>query len=135
MIGRRAILKLLGIAPAVATQAGAVVQGALTGASVGTAAASALWDGQGNTGEADNHKASHFTDFATFMLEEGNKALWEEAREVNYLDPDLSSMQSLPLNTKFIIQRQRNFERRKEHQREWFYRMVKKNGFFKWHKG
>ena len=134
MIGRRAILKLLGVAPAVASQAGAVVQGALTGATVGTSAASALWDRAGNIGVSDTRGAARYTDFASFMLNVGNKALWEEAREVNYLDPDLVSMQSLPLNTKFIIQRQRNYERRVEYQRDWFKRTVDKYGFFEWSK-
>jgi hypothetical protein len=38
--------------------------------------------------------------------------LWEDSREVGYIDPDLAVLRSFSLNAKIAFQRQRNVERR-----------------------
>ena len=52
----------------------------------------------------------------------------EQTRNIHSIDPDLCAMESLPLNTKFRLQRARNFDRYRKNQADWFTRMFRRNG-------
>ena len=64
-------------------------------------------------------------DLAEFMGKSAADLLRERLEtSVDRLDPDLACMQSLALQAKLRIQRDRNFERIRQGQRNWFERRV-----------
>ena len=54
-----------------------------------------------------------------------------EAAHIHQIDPDLCAMESLPFNTKFRIQRRRNYERIERAQESWFLRVLRRDGHVK----
>jgi hypothetical protein len=123
MIGRRSVLKLLGLAPAAAPLAAKAAADAeiakLTGINVGASAGFyPTHPGPGGSLGFDEYNKlkiaaagySEVGGIPEFVREQ----LWRNAQYVSYLDPDLASKRSWSMAVKIQTQRERNFQRQLE---------------------
>lgn len=126
MIGRRAILKALGVAPAAAPAVAAALTSVASGVSIGVGAlvGNPIQDVPTPYNSRDVRK---FYSFAEWLAGGGAREAHDATRNVSCFDPDIASM-ALPLNTKFMWQRKRNYERHLEWRRGWFDRRMSSLG-------
>ncbi|HEX6972700.1 MAG TPA: hypothetical protein VF234_10825 [Limnochordia bacterium] len=120
---RRAFLRAVAAAPVGAQVAAEQAKLSLTGAKVGFGGTDVL--PQPSTGPV------RFSSFGDWLKRFGETAIRREARNVDRLDPDLVEMR-LPLNTKFRMQRERNYQRILEDRRRWFDDTIGVKGFLEW---
>ena len=126
-MGRRGLLKLMGVAPAAAPAVAAALSAGAAGVGVvGLGAASAGYNQL--PGAINPSGGARFVEFAQWMLGGGERQMRDQAREVRGLDPDIALM-SVPLNTKVIWQRDRNYQRILTEQKSWFDRRISTQGF------
>jgi hypothetical protein len=109
MIARRAALRLIGLAPAlaraVANEAGGLATGINLGGNVGTPQPALSTNG---VNERDQWKAALKI---PGLRDDLVSALYERYRHVGYIDHDIASMRSFSLAAKVTFQRQRNVAR------------------------
>ena len=79
----------------------------------------------------DSTPVEIFHTWESFWEKIGKQQAKEESYYINKLDPDIAMMHSLPLNSKFLMQRRRNFEYEKESIRKRFFKKFSVEGFFK----
>lgn len=127
-MGRRAILKVLGLSPAAASMLpGIVARQAVSGSAFG------LMGGYSppQCGPANSASPIKFVSFAKWLDKIGEDTLRREARHVGMFDPDIMEMR-LPLNTKINWQRERNYARLIDEKRNWFDTRIAKFGVVEW---
>lgn len=122
-LGRRGLLKLMGVAPAAAGSMAAAAATQAAGFAVpGLSAAASL----GTAPQPSFRSGKAFTTFLSFLKDQ--EAEWrEQSKNVQTVDPDIASMR-LPLATKCRMQAERNFERRKILESNWFERHLARDG-------
>jgi len=124
-LGRRGLLKALGVSAAAAPMVGAQLTGA-AGAGI-----SVIGVGRSGGGEIPCSNAAtgvKFFDFTAWFLGGGEKETRRNSRYVTALDPDIAMM-NLPLNTKVLWQRERNYKIAIEEKRNWFERRFSQQGY------
>lgn len=72
-----------------------------------------------------------FTSFAEWWKQHGEKHAREHAKYIGGLDPDIQGFR-LPLQTKYLMQQERNLERLKNDRRKEFMRALKHHSGFSW---
>lgn len=130
---RRAFLRAAAVAPVAAP---AAVHGIAQQAQLGMAGLSVLGYGDGNC-EVDapigpDQGVKRIKSFAEWLKIGGERRLWEEARNVTRLDPDILCMR-VPLCTMMHWQRKRNYEQALESRRDWFARILNEQGYVNWY--
>ena len=75
---------------------------------------------QGPDGEAPG---TRIRDWSTWWGKRREETV-RDCQFVSRIDPDIAAMQSLPLNSKFVMQRRRNIEREMADQKNWFEKQI-----------
>lgn len=128
-MGRRAILKVLGLSPAAASMLpGMVARQAVSGSALGLMAG---YPGSPPCNPANSAQPIRFVSFAKWLANIGEDTLRREAHYVGMIDPDILEMR-LPLNTKINWQRERNYARLIDEKRNWFDTRIAKFGVVEW---
>lgn len=136
MIGRRKVLKLLGITPLAAKATAEKAAMSLTTLNGGNPPPIALgFNNRAGYPMSVNAEdsAKRYDRMAGYIRVFGKvpahveRSAWEEAKYVTYLDPDLATMKSWSLAAKVHEQRQRNYKRKLEEYRDagWYDRGAK----------
>lgn len=110
-MNRRSILKAIGIAPAAASALAHQVNAGAVSAL--TAEGSSIPRSGGIAAGSIGNASLKFKDVASWWSEIGDKDARDNARYVSQIDPDIIDMR-LPSATKVRLQRERNYERRKQ---------------------
>lgn len=130
-LGRRGILKGLALSPLGAAAAAEQAKiGLMTGGTPVVAS------GRGLMGVSENTSAAaqaplRFLNFASWFKDVGHKQIAKSAQRIDGIDPDILEMR-LPMPTKVRMQRRRNFDRIVEDRKDWFSRIVSRDGAVSW---
>lgn len=124
-LARRGILKLLGAAPAVAAAAPALATQA-----AGLAVPGLMVSGGASVGLPINATGPSprrtITSLASFVLDQ-EKTWRSKAKDIHRVDPDIASMR-LPLGTKCRMQAERNYEKIRQRESDWFLEVLGSEG-------
>jgi hypothetical protein len=133
-IGRRGLLKLFGMAPALPFAAKAAEMEAAGIGPLGQALGGHIGSYAGGSPQAaiNGDGPMKFTTFADFFRAAGaRRRLMQQAQDSRALDPDLVAMR-LPLTTKLRMQSERNYRRLVRIEEEEFDRRMSLHGFVEW---
>lgn len=129
-VARRGFLKFLGMAPAAGAMAAEQAKISMMG--VGANGMNRPLAQSGGPAAPQRVEASAtFRDFASWLTEVGETELRARARHIDGFDPDIIEMK-LPLNTKTMMQRERNYQRILAERQDWFSRVLKREGKVQW---
>lgn len=129
MIGRRQILKAIGISPAAAAVVLPALEASAAGIGVGAASTFGNSIGAGALGQPPSGPSPiKILNWASWLKRVGDEQFREQAREVRNLDADIAAMH-LPLNTKVKWQQERNYLRIVANSKSWFDRQLERQGF------